>query len=99
MAHSNTSPDLFARMLLNASTADLYDVIAAAMTELKDREDANTDERGGGDLDDASVAFQYAEVSFDNLRDEFTPRFYDEGSASLASEETRAPKRVVGLDS
>lgn len=95
---SNTSPHLFARMLLTTSTADLYDIVAATLTELKDREDANFDEHGGGDLDDVSVAFQYAELAYDQLREEFVPAFYDEGSASLASEETRAPKRVVPLE-
>jgi hypothetical protein len=71
---------------MNDTTAALYDLVAAALTELKTREDASGE--GGLDLEDVHIIARYADIRWHAEDHKFVAVFYAEASAELASEET-----------
>lgn len=73
-------------LLQHATAADLCELLAAVLTELKQRENAG---ESGLDLEETCVLTQFADISWKRDHGRFAPTYYDEGSASLAAEQTR----------
>lgn len=83
MSLINPDEKLLPRLLRGASTTDLYHVAAAALTEMKAREDAS-------DLHEVRIEAEFGEIRYEADENRFTVVFWDESSAALAAEQTGA---------
>ncbi|WP_326597772.1 hypothetical protein [Streptomyces sp. NBC_01803] len=81
MSLINPDEGLLARLMRGASTTDLYDIAATALTEMKAREDADG-------LHEVRIQAEFGEIRYEADENRFTVVFWDEGTAALAAEQT-----------